>query len=279
MQDSDAVDPWKLAFAHRGREAVAAMNRFVRREPGDYLHHANRGILYLFLDRLDEAFADFAQARELHLRSVPEGEGAYSRDLATVEWLRGNKAEAIREVRSAVDGILDGTITYADFAGGVGPGLLLWFMGLRADDAEAAQYALKYLKKLSKRRKIKSWPGPLALYALGKLSFEDVLYEVGGPHDEAMYTNVDGVLCRMDTLGGSRDLATVRRWAETDLLRRRQLCRALFYRGVKSLSEGDAKGYAWWMGECCALENPILEMEWYIARHEARQVEKIRAKE
>ena len=75
---------------------------------------------------------------------------------------------AIRTLRQAVDGILDGAIAYSDIAGGVSQGVLLWNMGITAEDKASRTYALKYLKRLAKRKRSAYWPGPLARFAVAQ---------------------------------------------------------------------------------------------------------------
>ncbi len=64
--------------------------------------------------------------------------------------------------------------------GGVEQGVLLWCAGIIAPDAGASEHALKYLRKLAGKSRIQYWPGPLALFALGERSEEEVLKEACG---------------------------------------------------------------------------------------------------
>jgi len=62
---------------------------------------------------------------------------------------------------------------------------------------------------------------------------------------------------------GSNDVAKI------EALKRRRLCQALFYVAVAKRDQGDEAGCADGMRQCHALENPLLEEEWYLARAEA----------
>jgi hypothetical protein len=170
-------------------------------------------------------------------------------NVGTVLWLLGRREEAIATYKAAVDGILTGTIHYADLAGGVSQGLLLWYAGVTSADEKATQHALKYLRNRAKRRAISSWPGPLALFVLGRKTQEEALLATSG------FTQVDAAIHR----------------AKTDLLRRRELVQALFYFAVRHRSEGDEEQCRAGMIQCAGLENPIIEQEWYLARAEAEQ--------
>ena len=57
--------------------------------------------------------------------------------------------------------------------------------------------------------------------------------------------------------------------ARTDLLKRRSLCQALFYGACREREGGDNTACMDKMQECVRLENPIIEVEWYLARGES----------
>lgn len=117
-----------------------------------------------------------------------------------------------------MDGILDGTITHADPAGGVEKGLLLWYASVTTNDNENREYALAYLKKLAKRARIKNYPGSIARYELGECAFPAVLKDAAG----------------------SEDLQTCLGVANRDLFKRRQLCKALIHdQGMAGVTRPD----------------------------------------
>jgi tetratricopeptide (TPR) repeat protein len=239
-------DPWSLVLAHHYGEALVIFDG--RRGPDSgALEAANRSTALLCLGRLSEALAGFRTASE---RAIQESRGesrAYQAEIGAILWLLGRRDEAIATFRAAVDGVLDGSIKYADNAGGVGQGLLLWYAGVTTRDGAATEHSLKYLRKLAKRPRIKYWPGPLALLALGQKTEQEVLLEA----------------C------GSSDLDVAIKQASADLLKRRELAQSLFYFGVRKRSEGHEEGCRQRMITCARLENPILEAEWYLARAEA----------
>jgi len=59
--------------------------------------------------------------------------------------------------------------------------------------------------------------------------------------------------------------------ARTDLLKRRELCQALFYGACCEREAGDNAACMDKMQACAHLENPIIEVEWYLALGECRQ--------
>jgi hypothetical protein len=170
--------------------------------------------------------------------------------ISCIDWMLGNKSEAIRRMKEMVDGILDGTIEFGDAAGGVQQGSLLYYMSLTMDDRDIVSKALSYLQNRAKRRAIKSFPGHVARYYLEEIRFSDVIAASNKSH-----------------VG---DLAQAIEIAQTDLLSRRRLCVALFHGGAKARALGDELQCKSRMQECFSLENPLIEPEWYLARHEVQ---------
>ncbi|HUL05366.1 MAG TPA: hypothetical protein VLV76_03475 [Candidatus Acidoferrum sp.] len=234
-------DPWQLVQEHRYADALAAYDAALA--AGDQQRApwiANRGIVLLCLGRWQEAFDAFAHANEIKNRKTPSAQ-PYLTKMATAQWLMGGRGEAIGTLRRAVDGVASGQIGYADSAGGVSQGLLLWYAGATVPDEAARDHALAYLSRLSDGRRIQFWPGPLALYVLGRMPFEETLRLMAS---------------------SSADLA------KAEVSKRRRLCQALFYAAVAKRHEGEESACMNGMRQCYALENPLLEEEWYLARAE-----------
>jgi hypothetical protein len=161
----------------------------------------------------------------------------------------GDHTLAIKLMRGLAEGILDGSINYGDSAGGVEQGLLLYYMGTTANDHDSASFALKYLRNRAERSAIQSWPGPLARYYLGEVSFEDVLAAATGQSNVA-----------------AAELA-----AKRNFLSLRQLCDALFHDGIKRRAQGAEDLCLARMRQCCSLEDPLIELAWYLARYEVER--------
>lgn len=236
----------ELYRTHQYENVVALCKTELGRTPGDPGWLAELGESLLCLGRLDEALSQYQLAdkfRDARLNSRP-----FLNRIGSIQWLLGRHDDSMETLKSAVDGILDGSIEFADAAGGVSQGLLLWYAGVAACDDAAKQHALKYLRKLAGKSCSRLWPGPLAAFALGEKPQATVLAE----------------------LGGTTDLKTLLKRAKKDLLTRRELVQALFYFGVRERSEGNEAECLAWLAKCANLENPILEVEWYLANGELK---------
>jgi tetratricopeptide (TPR) repeat protein len=254
--DHQSDDPWRLIAQRQYEEAVVAYDAQLvagkEKSPGIV---ANRAIALLCLGRLSEALEGFATANDIARRSLGGHSAPYLENIGTVLWLMGHRSIAKELYRSAVDGIRYGTIHYADIAGGVGQGLLLWYAGITTEDRNATEHAVDYLTHLAKKSRIKNWPGPLALYVIerhaqsllpGAQSFEELLRES---------FNTD-------------NLHEIAEQAKSDILTRRHLIQALFVLGTKHREKGDEDGCRRALQQCAQLENPHVQEEWYLAAAE-----------
>jgi tetratricopeptide (TPR) repeat protein len=246
-------DPYELVLAHRYEEALAAYDAGLSPGKGRTAPDvANRATVLLLLGRLPEALAEYRRANQLMSRLDP---AAYFNEIGTVLWLMGKREEAMDIWRTEIDDTLNGTASYGDFAGGVSQGLLLWYGGVTMRDAAMQQYAKGYLHNRCTRIEISRYPGPIAKFALGRIPFEDVL----------------------DAATGTRTLHDAVNRAKRDLLKRRELVQAIFYLATSKREAADEHGCIETMALCASLENPTVENEWYLARHEAEQHQKCHA--
>lgn len=242
------MDPLEMLFAHRYEEFAAYCKSEFERNPDESGWMADHARALQCMGKLEEALSEYEQANALHCEKLNAESQPYLANIGALQWLVGRREDAIVTFRAAVDGILDGSITFADIAGGVSQGLLLWYAGVTAGRAEVTDYALKYLRNRSGRKPwIEQWPGPLGIYVLGESSEEDVL--------------VKGT--------GHARLKDAIRHAKTDLLARRQLVQTLFYFAVRKRRDGFEEECRVGMVKCASLENPIIEVEWYLACAEA----------
>lgn len=238
----------ELVSAHEYAKAAAESERRMKEHPDDTGALHWHGTAMLCLGRLREALEDFRQvdARE---RAKVKGSDGRILTIGAIQWLLGEREDALKTFESAVRGIQAGSITYGDFAGGVSQGLLLWYGGVTTPSAAARERALEYLRDRAEKPLIKSWPGPLALFAVGTASLEDVLLEA----------------C------GTRDPEAAMRLARRDVLKRRRLVNATFCFATRRRSEGSEEDCLAQMRMCARIENPIVEVEWYLARGEVEQ--------
>ncbi len=207
------------------------------------------------LERYEEAFPLFERidAHEKARANITPGHPGRQMDISCLYWFMGDHTKAIALMRGMVDGILDGSIQYsADIAGGMTQGLLLSYMGVTAHCSDQVTFALDYMRKRTRKYFPDSWPNPVVRYYLGEISFGDLLAKATGQQELAQAVEV----------------------ARVKLLSRRQLCVVLFHDGVKSRIQGDEGHCLTRMRECYALENPLIEHEWYLARYEVERAAK-----
>lgn len=241
------MKPKELLFAHRYAEAVAAYEKHMLQNPNDN-YYRGLGQALLCLKRYEEAISSFRRENEIASGRL-KGSSPSLENIGTALWLAGRRQEAMKTWHQAVAGILDKTIQYADAAGGATQGLLLWYGAVTLKDSAERDYAINYLGKLKKRKVYGAailWPRPVMLMVLGEKTYAEIL-SIGA---------------------GFSELSECLSKAKTDLLTRRQLCQILFYAACQEREKGNETDCIQKMQLCCQLENPILEMEWYLARGE-----------
>ena len=240
------MTPNQLLFAHRYSEAAKAFQTLQIEHP-EKNYHDGIGDAMLCLGRFSEAVSSYQKALEIQ-SGRQKGNMVYLNHIGTAMWLAGDKPGAMAAWHRAVSGILDGSSAYGDLAGGATQGLLLWYGAVTLSDRREHEYALKYFRYLQRRKtySVVVWPRPVFMMVLGGQSFEEVL--------------TDGI--------GSSDLEACMKIARTDLLKRRFLCQALFYGGCREREAGNNPACMSKMQACYQLENPIIELEWYLARNE-----------
>lgn len=208
---------------------------------------SNCGLFLLCLERHEEALAHFREAAE----QAAQREGAYLENVGAAEWLTGRYRDAAITWRQRVSGILDGTIIYTDFSGGASDGLLLWYAAVTLKDDELLKYTMDFFRilsspsRLSSWPNISSWPGPLVYLTLGERSADAILDEQLDEQNSASLPH-----------------------RNADILRRRKLVNALFYSAVKCRADGQEHECRELMSAVAQIENPLIELEWYLARGE-----------
>lgn len=216
----------------------------------EMLDAAALGGSLMFLGRLREALDAFWLANQLG-ESRPVGarsKGTYYSTIGTLYWLMEDRTKAIEIWRAYCDGILDGTVCYADYPGGAHEGLLLWYGAVTQADQQQLAFAHAYLRRLgTNNSRITSWPGPLVLYVLGEYSREQVL---------------------LATQGATKRLGRLIAMSRSHVLLRRRLVNALFCFGVYHRANREDDECKRMFQLCASLENPEVEDEWYLARHE-----------
>ena len=245
------MELFELRRAHRFDELVKACQERLALNATNMEAADNLASALKALGRYAEALPYYEMVGEDEKRTrLARGLPGRQEDIACLHWMLGDRATGMRLMASLVDGILDGSINYGDIAGGVSQGLLLYYMGVTAGDEAAQAKALSYLRGRAKRSAAKSFPGPVARYYLDEIDLPELLAAATAKR------------------GGARDVAGAIEAARDDLLTRRFVCVALFHDGAKARGLGDELRCMTRMRECLALENPLIEQEWYLARFE-----------
>jgi len=232
-------------------KAMEVCRRMLAKDPRNGEAQVCMTLANLCLGNYEEALEGFFRA---NMRAKRKGVGfrdPYIIDIAVTFWLLGRRDEALGRFRACVDGVLDGTSEYADAAGGVSQGLLLWYAGITLRDEEAANHALAYMRGLAKNDCIQNWPGPLAEFAIGTISRDQLL--------RAAFSTTNELLIWLKT-ATSRGMKA-------------SLIETAFYSGVWARAGGDERACSFWMRECaCSRSFPRL-WEWHLARAEVKQAE------
>lgn len=238
---------WELLKAGHAGDAAAEFDRLIRSQPVPELSWlVNRGLSLAACGKFREAADSLMQADNLALR--PKATGfRYLSKIAQLLWLAGERRRALEVSRQDVEEIRDGKREYGDFAGGVSNGLVLFFAGVTLRDSGNIELALKFLRSLAKNRaRLAAWPGPVARFVLSG-------------------TTLGHLLTRASGLG---DLKWALHKTQSDLVARREMTQALFYAATKFRFDGLEDRCLELMTACGEIPNPLIELEWYIARSE-----------
>jgi hypothetical protein len=239
----------ELLRAHRYADAIALSQRRITNDPDDWEAVGTLASALRATGAHDEALPLFERIG-VHERRRVSGSPGRQNDISCLRWCMGDQRQGITFMRGLVSGVLDGSVQYGDQPGGVQQGLLLYYMGITAKDEEAAAFAIDYLRNRTRNTlKIKYWPGPLARYYLGEVEFPDVLAAATG----------------------ERGLTEAVSAARNNLMNRRRLCGALFHDGVWRRAQGAEELCLARMRACYALEDPLIELEWYLAPYEVER--------
>lgn len=246
------TDPLDLLDARQYDEAIEAYRNLLASDPENYV--AVDGLATSLF-----AAGEYRESIPLQLRmdarehsKLPRHCGR-SRKVSIAHWCLGEREEAIRLMHAQCAGILDRSITYApDHGGGSTMGVLLHYMAVSMGDMAEVAYAIKYLEKLNamydKRPFDTPYPSHLVKFILGLIDLPALL-------EGAVETN-------------DLDRATTMATVPDGLLKRRYLCESLFHAGVMCRKASDEAGAKAWFARVFALDNPIVEEEWNLARFE-----------
>jgi tetratricopeptide (TPR) repeat protein len=236
----------QLVKSYRFREAVEAYKRQLREGPDDeWANTDGLGHALMAAGEFAEAIPYLEKVGE-YASSLHPGALGRQIELSICHWMIGDRMRALGIIKELVIGVRDRKIHYTEISGGASYGLVLCYMATTLRSSSDIDLALNYLTKLATRRRIQYWPGPAALFLLGRVSFDDAMKDATG------FT----------------DLPKAKKAAEEDLMTRRKLTNILFAAGVERRMSGEEAGCRFYMVECASLTNPQVEEEWYLARGE-----------
>lgn len=243
----------QLFTSYRFDEAVEAYKNQLREAPNEWANIEGLSHALMAVGRYAEAIPYLERVNEYAMNLHPGATGRQI-ELSVCHWIIGERPQALGIIKSLVVAVRDGKIGYTDIAGGVTQGLILCYMAATLQASSDVDIAMRFLKKLATRQRIKYWPGPAALFLLGGLTFGETM---------------KGAM-------GVVDLARAKTIAEQDLMKRRHLTVLLFTAGTERRMAGDEAGCRMFMIECANLTHPQVEYEWYLAKYEAAQAERWR---
>jgi hypothetical protein len=249
----------QLMQSGRYAEAIPELQEYLGKNPNDIAAVECMAEALRAIGKYGEALPFFQKlaAHRQHdkvANIAAPGNPAWQIDISCLHWLCGDRAKARQLVSGLVAGILDRSIKYGDAAGGMSQGLLLYYMAVSDNKADEQSFALDYLKNRVERSSGRNWPGAVASYYLGDVTFAKVMEDV-------------------EDVRGQERLAPFVEPGTLELGKRKRLCVALFHDGVRSRAHGDEAYCLARMRECAALENPVIEQEWYLARYEVERAE------
>jgi tetratricopeptide (TPR) repeat protein len=236
----------QLLISRRFDEAVEAYRRQLQEDAGNqWPNFAGLAEALMASERYAEAIPIFEKVSDYESSPFPRLLGK-QQQLCVCHWMIGDRKDALAIVKEWVIAVRDGRITFTDAAGGVTQGIILCYMAATLGVSADVDLAMRYLKKLATRQRIKYWPGPAALFLLGGLTFGEAMKDAAG----------------------FADLAEARKIAERDGMKRRYPINALFAAGTERRMAGDDAGCRMFMAECAGLPHPLVEYEWYLAKGE-----------
>jgi tetratricopeptide (TPR) repeat protein len=235
---------WKLLEAGQAKKAVAAYETLVQSHQSPELSWlVNHSLALAAVGNFDEAVSSLSRADKLAL-SLASG-FRFQGKIAQLLWLAGEHHRALDLSTRDVAEIASGNREYADAAGGASNGLILYSIAVAATEMESIVQALSFLESLAERKsRLSSWPGPLASFLLGHLPFEALVLRTAG----------------CETIS-----AAIQK-THTNMLVRRELSQLLFYAGLNSRLSQRYELSDEYMNACRQIPNPLLELEWYMAR-------------
>lgn len=233
---------WEFAGEGRYRLALDVYDRAKSRAfKLSALDASSCGLFLLCLERYEEALTQFADAAAQ--------DEAYLVSVGVAQWLMGRHHDAAITWRRSVSDIRSGTI-----AGGALNGLLLWYAAVTLKDDDLFNYSTDFLRERSASGRLSVWPN--------RSSFPEPPVNPA-PEERS-------VEAFLQQHFGDKNLENLLRGSD-DIVRQRELVNALFFLAVKHRADGQEQECRKLMSAVVQIENPLVELEWYLARGELSQ--------
>jgi len=238
-------NPWHLVESGRFEQALDEYRKLaLRNTPQKFAALNNQAIVLLAMGRTVDALRAAEAADSFAQSMKPRGHRGLL-PCAQIRWLLGDKAGARGAAVLNLELISSGEIEYATSAGAAADALFVLFVGATLEDEECVNAATTYLTDLL-RRLHPTLPNAVLLNCVlreGKLEsvirawfgISSLQKAVQRSHDEAYY--------------------------------RRALPEVLFHIATGERARGHEKACQDLLKACSEIPNPLIVMEWYLARH------------
>jgi tetratricopeptide (TPR) repeat protein len=243
-------DPWFLVEAGRFQDALRAFDKIEAEGTWSQRRLAlgNKALTLLAMGLNREALAAFETLDRL-LETGAQG-GRELLRCAQAHWLLGDKARARSTAARNLDLVLAGNTTRTSSTWAVFDALFVFFLGAAMDDKPSLASAARYLTAISENMQAKQPNAALISCVLGSATLDSTI--------------------KVWTGSPSLNLAAGR--AGEDAYIRRVLPEILFYAAAGERARGNDQRAIDLLKICTALPNPLIVMEWYLARCEHRSM-------
>jgi lipoprotein NlpI len=223
-----STDPWELVLARQFQAAVDAYVARLAAKPDDKFILASLGLAYLNLKQYETAAHIFEEYVRLDTRGSLYSDRSFF-GLGTCYWCMGEPRRAVEAWKGGLGASY--TSTSHGYSGVQIPAIL-WYAAVRSGDEVLKKEAWRLLKKRA-RWKLSGWTDAVIPYFLGQIDTEEYLSHL--PLDSHPKVH------------------------------ERHRCQAMFYVGVRHLSDGDWDGFKAQMRDCAGSWDGYLVDDYYLA--------------
>jgi tetratricopeptide (TPR) repeat protein len=222
------ADPFALVLAGQYQAAVDAYVASLSAKPSDKISLYNLGLAYLNLRQYEKAAHIYEEYIRLDTRGPVYSDCGFL-GLGTCHWCMGEPRRAVERWKGGLGASFTST---SHGYGGVQVPAILWYAAARSGDEGLKKEAWRRLKKCA-RWKLSGWTDAVIPYFLRRIDTDEYLSRM--PIDSHLKVH------------------------------ERHRCQAMFYVGVRHLSDGDWDGFKAHMRYCAGSWNGYLVDEYYLA--------------